>query len=81
MEKMAMVFGNCSTPITLVVTDPLSVNSWSLTVMNEVPGPLPVLGAAAAFGYSRRIRRRHATSRGRADQSGRSGRSAQRPLP
>jgi hypothetical protein len=76
-----MVFGNCSTPITLVVTDPLSVNSWSLTVMNEVPGPLPVLGAAAAFGYSRRIRRRHATSRGRADQSGRSGRSAQRPLP
>jgi hypothetical protein len=76
-----MVFGNCSTPMTLVVTDPLSVNSWSLTVMNEVPGPLPVLGAAAAFGYSRRIRRRHATSRGRADQSGRSGRSAQRPLP
>lgn len=76
-----MVFGNCSTPITLVVTDPLSVNSWSLTVMNEVPRPLPVLGAAAAFGYSRRIRRRHATSRGRADQSGRSGRSAQRPLP
>jgi hypothetical protein len=43
MEKMAMVFGNCSTPMTLVVTDPLSVNSWSLTVMNEVPGPLPVL--------------------------------------
>jgi hypothetical protein len=63
MEKMAMVFGNCSTPMTLVVTDPLSVNSWSLTVMNEVPRPLPVLGAAAAFGYSRRIRRRLATSR------------------
>jgi hypothetical protein len=36
--------------------DPLSVNSWSLTVMNEVPGPLPFLGSAAAFGYSRRIR-------------------------
>ena len=43
--------------------DPLSVNSWSLTVMNEVPGPLPVLEAAAAFGFSRRIRRRIATSR------------------
>ena len=25
---------------------------------NEVPGPLPVLGAAAAFGWSRKIRRR-----------------------
>jgi hypothetical protein len=24
----------------------------------EVPGPLPVLGAAAAFGYSRRLRSR-----------------------
>jgi hypothetical protein len=38
-------------------SDPLSVNSWSLTV-NPVPGPLPVLGAATALGYSRRIRRR-----------------------
>jgi len=37
--------------------DPLSVNSWSLTV-NPVPGPLPVLGAVTALGYSRRIRRR-----------------------
>jgi hypothetical protein len=25
---------------------------------NEVPGPLPVLGAAAAFGWSRKMRRR-----------------------
>jgi len=25
---------------------------------NPVPGPLPVLGAASAFGYSRRLRRR-----------------------
>ena len=39
--------------------DPLSVNSWSLTVNQvTVPGPLPVLGAATALGYSRRIRRR-----------------------
>lgn len=34
--------------------DPLSVNIWSLTV-NPAPGPLPVLGAATALGYSRRI--------------------------
>jgi hypothetical protein len=41
-------------------SDPLSVNSWSLTVNQQVPvpGPLPVLGAATALGYSRRIRRR-----------------------
>jgi hypothetical protein len=52
--------------------DPLSINSWSLTV-NEplpvppgalpVPGPLPVLGAASAFGFSRRLRGRIASSR------------------
>ena len=49
--------------------DPMSINGWSLTV-NEVsappasvPGPLPVLGLAAAFGFSRRMRRRIATQR------------------
>lgn len=41
--------------------DPLSINSWSLTV-TPVPGPLPLLGVAAAFGYSRRLRRRISTS-------------------
>ena len=25
---------------------------------DEVPGPLPLLGAGAAFGYSRKLRRR-----------------------
>lgn len=45
--------------------DPLSINSWSLTV-NEVPGPLPLLGAASAFGISRRLRRRIASSRAQA---------------
>lgn len=45
--------------------DPLSINSWSLTV-NPVPGPLPVLGAASAFGISRRLRRRIASSRAQA---------------
>ena len=51
------------------VSDPMSINGWSLTV-NEVsappasvPGPLPVLGLAAAFGFSRRMRRRIATQR------------------
>lgn len=40
--------------------DPMSINSWSLTV--SVPGPLPLLGVGAAFGYSRRLRRRISTS-------------------
>ena len=43
--------------------DPLSINSWSLTVNQQVPGPLPVLGAASAFGISRRLRCRIASSR------------------
>jgi hypothetical protein len=29
----------------------------------DVPGPLPLFGAAAAFGYSRRLRRRVSLSR------------------
>ena len=31
-------------------------------VQQRVPGPLPILGAAAAFGYSRRLRKRLSTS-------------------
>lgn len=46
--------------------DPLSINSWSLTVNQQVPGPLPLLGAASAFGISRRLRRRIASSRAQA---------------
>ena len=42
-------------------SDPLSINSWSLTV-TPVPGPLPLLGVGAAFGYSRHLRRRISTS-------------------
>lgn len=41
--------------------DPLSINSWSLTA-TPVPGPLPLLGVGAAFGYSRRLRRRISAS-------------------
>jgi len=36
-----------------------NASTFGLTIgAVEVPGPLPVLGAAAAFGYSRRLRRR-----------------------
>ncbi len=47
--------------------DPLSVNSWSLSVgsgpvASPVPGPLPLLGAGAAFGWTRRLRKRIGSS-------------------
>ena len=32
--------------------------NWSLGESTPVPGPLPVAGTAAAFGFSRRLRRR-----------------------
>jgi MYXO-CTERM domain-containing protein len=46
---------------------PLSINSWSISVTDEtgpgpgpadVPGPLPLAGLAAAFGWSRLLRKR-----------------------
>ena len=48
---------------------PLSINSWSISVTDEngpgpgptpadVPGPLPLFGLAAAFGWSRLLRKR-----------------------
>lgn len=44
---------------TLIVTSG-SVNQFtdSLTQTAEVPGPLPLLGASVAFGFSRKLRRR-----------------------
>jgi len=30
---------------------------------NEVPGPLPILGVGAAFGYSRKLRKRIKSSK------------------
>ncbi len=36
----------------------LIINSSSGPVSEAVPGPLPVLGAAAAFGFSRKLRKR-----------------------
>ena len=46
---------------------PLSINSWAISVTDEtgpgptpadVPGPLPLFGLAAAFGWSRLLRKR-----------------------
>ena len=33
-------------------------NTWTQRPGDQVPGPLPILGAGVAFGYSRRLRRR-----------------------
>jgi hypothetical protein len=46
------------------------IGTWTLTdggeqirvVLTEVPGPLPLLGAGTAFGFSRRLRRRISAS-------------------
>jgi hypothetical protein len=55
------------TAYTNVTSNPLSQQSGGTIIINAddpnppttaVPGPLPVLGAGAAFGYSRRLRRR-----------------------
>jgi hypothetical protein len=34
-----------------------TVSSWTNTI-SQTPGPLPILGAGAAFGFSRKLRRR-----------------------
>lgn len=39
-------------------TAPSSVGSINYTITQAVPGPLPILGAGAAFGFSRQLRRR-----------------------
>lgn len=53
------------TASTNVISSPLQqLNAGTITIMTgsmpttSVPGPLPVLGAGAAYGYSRRLRRR-----------------------
>jgi len=54
--------------------DPLSINRWSLSVSAPLPtlrdsgaapapGPLPILGASAALGWGRRLRKRINPSR------------------
>lgn len=50
----------------VILTYPLNSNGVTPAAFggnfSEVPGPLPVLGAAAAFGWSRRLRRRLSSS-------------------
>lgn len=42
----------------MIALDPGStVSSWTNTI-SQTPGPLPILGAGAAFGFSRKLRRR-----------------------
>ncbi|MEI7666229.1 MAG: hypothetical protein WCI65_09305 [Synechococcaceae cyanobacterium ELA263] len=58
-------FGGSGYPIP--VGDPLDITTGngfynSNISLFQVPGPLPVMGAAAAFGWSRRLRRRINTS-------------------
>jgi len=60
-------------PITVTSTDPdnegmLQINAFTVEKVDlppaTVPGPLPILGFGAAFGFSRRLRRRVVRSRG-----------------
>jgi hypothetical protein len=43
-----------------ITSTAVNASTFGLTIgaVQEVPGPMPVLGAAAAFGFSRRLRRR-----------------------
>ncbi|QPN62284.1 hypothetical protein [Synechococcus sp. CBW1004] len=41
----------------------LQFRSLTVEAVEDVPGPLPLMGAACAFGYSRKLRRRIFTSR------------------
>jgi hypothetical protein len=34
------------------------IDNYQNTFTQQVPGPLPILGAGAAFGYTRKLRRR-----------------------
>lgn len=63
--KYFSLFSYSSGPVTILGTDfsgsDGAITSSSLSPVADpapVPGPLPVLGAAAAFGWSRRMRRR-----------------------
>ena len=52
--------GNTIQTFTFQSSQSSNRSSWAqaTAVPSSVPGPLPALGAAAAFGYSRRLRRR-----------------------
>ena len=72
-ENISTVFSNqfvASSGIPILVTNNISnptpskdsLQFRSLTV-EDVPGPLPLMGAACALGYSRKLRRRISTTR------------------
>jgi MYXO-CTERM domain-containing protein len=52
-------FGSLGTWTIVSTGDTITVNATSAPA--DVPGPLPLLGAGAAFGWSRRLRKRIAT--------------------
>jgi hypothetical protein len=54
-----------SSTITNSWNSPLGMNQMGNTVTQQpVPGPLPLLGAATMFGFSRKLRRRIQTVHG-----------------
>ena len=63
-----VVFYSPTIPGPVTFTGSINVTGGRMDVFTDtliqqvVPGPLPILGAAAAFGYSRRLRKRLSTS-------------------
>jgi len=56
--------GDPSAAASSYVTDnSTALTNYAFRDINDVPGPLPVFGAAAAFGYSRTLRKRIAKSK------------------
>jgi hypothetical protein len=54
--KKITITDSVSAPTGSLVTS--LTNAWTQKPVTQTPGPLPILGAGAAFGMSRRIRRR-----------------------
>lgn len=56
-------FGVITTKVTNTWNSPRGLNSISNTIRQQpVPGPLPLLGAGAAYGFSRKLRQRIKTT-------------------
>jgi hypothetical protein len=68
IDSEAIWYGKSLADIGLSSTPSGVLGSWTVLssddtitlslINNPVPGPLPILGAGAAFGFSRRLRRR-----------------------
>jgi len=57
---------NSTDALTLVNSDPsldVGISNRGFLLTHPVPGPLPLFGAAAAFGYSRKLRKRIVSSK------------------